>query len=372
MTDLLHRTTGTGLDERSTPTITPEYAPPDHLPPTEAQPTAPWPRNARVVVALLLVVALLGMFGIVLAITSTDDVTPIDPEAQQTIDELTVERNDLVAQVASLQTEIDAASAERDDVVAQVAILQAEIDATTVERDALVDDLAALELTAAEVQAVRDDLVDRIERLEVDADVVVAERDALIEELARLDGRVVALSTERGALVDRVAELEADLLEQSMLATSAIWERDALAAMFPIRVDAAVDVDTIADTYDVDETLAFCNGFGVCDASVFDEMVIRKTTNDRLELRTEGNPTAGMMLIDGALYAVFDSSNAAPECGGVPRLARVAVTVFPQTMTVADDGTARVATLGASTVVSAPATATCAAGTAFYGAQLTP
>lgn len=336
MTDLAERTNGTTRVETRIPPIKTIEAPPSGRPPITPTTTARWPRNAKLLVAILAVVALLGAAGTIIGFTTGDD-SPTADEQAATIQTLTAERNDLVVQVSDLQADIDATVAARDELITQIAAIETASDTITAERDVLADRLAALELTTA-----------------------------------GLDERIVSLRVARADLLEEVSALEADLTAQALLLTTVTEQRDALAALFPIRFDAAIDVDAVAGTYHIDTTQAFCDGFGACGAMpMVDQMIIRKKVDDRLEMVMDGNPAAGMMMVDGVLYAVFHSTNLTPACAGAPQLALVTTTVFPQGLTVMNDGTTQVSSLGASITVDAPATATCPAGMALHAAQLT-
>jgi hypothetical protein len=170
-----------------------------------------------------------------------------------------------------------------------------------------------------------------------------------------------------------VVDLESDLAAQTQLTVTAVAERNALATLFPITFDASLEGVDLAGTYDVELTKAYCDGFTTCAAlPSIDELTIRETPAGYLELVIDDFVTAGMFRVDGALYAIADSTTAVNACAATPRVARVAVTVYAHGMTLADDGTQQVTDLGASLTVQAPATAGCPAGLAFYGAQVAP
>ncbi len=344
MTDLAERTHGLDVVERTTPLptrgreSTPDQAPPARLPPTTPHVTPPWPPRAKLWVAVLLVAAVLGAVGTVIGFTSGDDTTTTTTELQATIDTLTAERADLVAQTNDLQATIDTLTAERDGLVAQIADLDATIETRTDQRDGLAIQLAGLETT-------------------------LAERNA---ELA-------TRTAERDALVRQIAVLETDLVAQTQLTSTVVAERDALAKLFPIAVDTSLVGVDLVGTYDVALSRAYCEGFANCATlPSAGELTIRETPEGWLELVIHNFVTAGLYRVDGALYAIADSTTAVAACAGTARVARVAVTMYANALTVADDGTPQVAGLGASFTVQAPATATCPAGLAFYGAQITP
>jgi len=336
MTDLAERTIGLDVVEKTTPTSTPSQAPPAQRPRATPHVTPPWPPRAKLWVVVLLVAAVLGAVGTVIGFTSGDDTTTT--ELQATIDTLTNERADLVAQTNDLQATLDTLTVERDGQVAQIADLEATIETRTDQRDGLATQLAGLEVT-------------------------LAERNT---ELA-------TRTAERDALVRQIATLETDLVTQTQLTSTVVAERDALAKLFPITFDASLVGVDLVGTYDVALTKAYCEGFATCATlPSVDELTIQRTPEGYLELVIDDFVTAGLYRVDGALYAIADSYTAVAPCAATARVARVAVTMYGHGMSVADDGTPQVTDLGASFTVQAPATATCPAGLAFYGAQITP
>jgi hypothetical protein len=265
----------------------------------------------------------------VIGFTSGDDTTTTGLQA--TIDTLTFERADLVTQTNDLQATIETLTAERDGLVAQIADLDATIETATDQRDGLAVQLSGVEATLA--------------------------------------NRTV----ERDALVRRIAILETDLVAQTQLTSTVVAERNALAKLFPIAFDASLVGVDLVGTYDVALTKAYCEGFATCATlPSVDELTIERTPEGYLELVIDDFVTAGLYRVDGALYAIADSFTAVAPCAATARVARVAVTIYGHGMSVADDGTPQVTDLGASFTVQAPATATCPAGLAFYGAQITP
>jgi len=342
MTDLAERTNGIDVVDRTTPpstrgpASTPGQVPPVRRPRAIPHVTPPWPPRAKLWVVVLLVAAVLGAIGTVIGFTSGDDTTTT--ELQATIDTLTAERADLVAQTNDLQATIDTITAERDGLVAQIADLEATIETGTDQRDGLVTQLAGLETT-----------------------------------LAQRNAELVTRTAQRDSLVRQIAILETDLVAQTQLTSTVVAERDALAKLFPIAADTSLVGVDLVGTYDVALSKAYCEGFANCATLPnAGELTIRETPEGWLELDIDNFMTAGLYRVDGALYAIADSTTAVAACAGTARVARVAVTMYGHGVSVADDGTSQVADLGASFTVQAPATATCPAGLAFYGAQVTP
>ncbi len=84
-------------------------------------------------VAILLVVAVLGAIGTVIGFTRDDTTTVTEQELESTIETLTAERSDLVAEATELQATIDTLTVERDEAAAQVAAFDATMDTLTAE-----------------------------------------------------------------------------------------------------------------------------------------------------------------------------------------------------------------------------------------------
>lgn len=352
MTDLAERTTGLDVVEETTPSSIPGHAPPGRMPPSTPHVTPPWPPRAKAVVAILLVAAVLGAIGTVIGFTRDDNTTVNEQQYESTIETLTAERSDLVAEATELQATIDTLTVERDAAAAQVAELDATIGTLNVERDATVAQVTELEATV---------------------DTLTADRDGFAAEVASLEATIATRTGQRDDLVVQVTDLESDLAAQIRLTTTALAERNALENLFPIEFDVSIrDVDLVG-TYDVELTKAFCDGFTTCATlPSVDELTIRRTPEGYLEMVIDDYVTAGMFRVDGAFYAIADSTTAVAACAGTARAARVAATLYAHGLTVADDGTTQVTDLGASLTVQAPATAGCPAGLAFYGAQIVP
>jgi peptidoglycan hydrolase CwlO-like protein len=355
MTDLVERTIETTTPEEE-PTHRIRRQPPiGRVPRASPPPTAPWPSSARIWVVVLAVIALLGAFGTVIGFMSGGEDTTAPEDAQATIEALTAERADLVAQATDLQATIDTLTAQRTD-------LQAQLETVTAERTDL---QAQLETVTAE----RTDLQATI-------DTLTAERTDLQAQLSGVQSELTSLTADRDAAVAEIADLEAALTAQTQATTAAIAQRNALAKAFPLDVEASLDGLTSADlvgTYDVELTKAFCGGFASCaTVPAIDELTLRTTPEGWLQLVIPNVVTAGLFRVDGALYAIADGTLPLASCGGVPRAAEFTVTIYAQGLSVAADGTAAVTGLAGSLTVQALATASCPTGLAFYGAQITP
>jgi hypothetical protein len=357
MTDLAERTTGSTYVEETE--LRPGRTPPDEMPPVAPRPSAPWPSRAKLLIALLAVAALLGVAGTIIGFATGDGTPASEQELESRITELIAERDALADQVPQLQSMIDNVAAEREDLVDQVSDLDMTITELTAERDDLAQQLAVIEATTG-----------------------IATED-LVGQLAELDATIDALTIERDGLARRVtvyesslAMLRADLFSETDRAVTAEAERDVLADLFPITFDASLDgvaVEDLEGTYDVSFNQAYCNGFTTCGTDLtFDELTLEATTEGYLTVEIDDLVTAGMYRVDGALYAVAESTPDVTACGTTPRPARTAVTIFAYGIAVADDGTHQVTDLGASLTIQSEAGGTCGAGLAFYGTELTP
>lgn len=328
MTDLAERTRDPTVVDETTRTNIPGDAPPmppfiGERPDTPASPSS-WPPTAKVWVAVLAIAGLILAAVALIGFTTGDDPSATERDLQTQVESVTVERDELVAQVADLQTQIDAITVDSEDLSATLATLS-------------------------------------------------NERDDLVAHISALDNTVTTLTTERDGLVVQIADLETDLALQTQRATAAIAAQEVLASLFPVGVDMTLDIADVVGTYDLGFEQAYCDGFATCGTlPTVEQMTIRETAGHRLELVMPGYPTAGLLRLDGVLYAVLDVATDATACGTSPRAGKVTFTVFARGMTVADDGTQAVTDLAASMTMHAPATPTCAAGTAIYAVQLTP
>lgn len=324
MTSVLHRRHGNpAADLLSTP---PNLAPPASAP--DAPAPAPWPTGARVVVAILALAALLLGTAAVLA-SGGDDSTSTD-ELLARIDSLTDERDDALRSIATL-----------DD---QIAALDDELF------DALVDS---------------GDLSDRVGELE-------ARLAGLNAERAELAGTVDALTAARDAALAEAQTNAAALDTAQRRLAEAIAERDALAELFPVRIDAPLDGASPVGTHRIKLSPMYCVGLPTCGTTpaLADATISR--TSGNLRLAIPGFVEGGLYDADGALHLVAASTTAVPACDGTTRTATVVATFFPGGMTVTDDGTQTVTSLNAVITVEAPAAGGCPAGLAFSRAALTP
>lgn len=323
----------TGYERASTPLI--ERPPtPDHAPPTDRHPeftSEPGRRSPRVVIAILAVVALLGVLGTIIgfvrADSANDDLATVEQERDVALDRAVVaetEIEQLDGQIADLDAAIETLTTgvrERD----------ATIETLTAEREAALEQVAADETALTWLNA-------RVVRLDTRIETVVAERDAALE-------RIDVVTT----------------------------ERDELAALFPMTFDATLRGADLLGTYRVDLDRVYCEGVADCGSLLnAGRATITATPEGWLRLNVPDAFSTPLYRVDGALHGVVETTTMVPACEGTARRAYVAVTLYPSGMTIADDGARQVTDLGATITIAAPTTGTCPAALAFYGGQLTP
>lgn len=350
MTDLLERTNTTARAQQL-PDVGP--SPPATTPPTiPIEPThgrGRWPRNAKIVVALLAVATLVAGIGTFAAIRAGDDESA---DQQEQIDLLTTEQTRLTNELDTAAARVATLTAERDqldvrigDLDADLATATANVDELTAERVTLMAERAELQtsLTAAEAE-----VTDLESRLDVANDLT-----------ATLDERLDVLDVQVGYLQDRLATAEE--------------QRDALLELFPIEFESSLHGVDVTGRWNLSWDEAYCNGFATCgNLPPIGRIEITETTQGWLRVRADGVFDAGLFEVEGALYAITESRTAAPACGTEQRSAHVGLTLYANDVTVAQDGSHVIEDLGATYVVDAPATGTCPAGLAVYSASLTP
>jgi hypothetical protein len=330
MLELLHRSVGEPTRDGATApthptgdriaTRTTGTGPPKEMPPIERYLTTPWPRRAKVATAALAVLAVGGAVGTVVQLLDDDvDVTPYETR----IDDLTIARDTALADVDRLESELAGVNGE-------LATATTELATARIAGEQLTTELAAAE-----------------------------------DRIAMLTGDVIDLQAANTMVGDQVLDLRADN-------AAVTAERDALAAMFPMTLDASLVGVDIAGAYDVDWTPAYNSGLADIALPGVARVRIVQTPEGWLAIDVPGVVNAGLHRSDGSLVAVVDSTTAVPAVNGVARTARVAITVYATEGTVTDDGTTTLTELGMSVAVSTPATATTPAGVALYGAELTP
>jgi hypothetical protein len=323
MIGLLERALLQPVAEKRPPTVT-SPAPPERTPPIRGSANTPWPRGAKVLTAVLLVVALLGVFGTVVAITNRDDVAATQRQYQSQIDQLAGQRDTAISAQHDLQTQLAAAN-------------------------------------------------DRATTVEVARDALATELNAVQSRIETLTGRTTELQAALDKTTVSNAVTQGQLAAQTDRTTWATAERDALAKLFPVTFDASLVGVNLFGTYDIKWHEAYCSSLTTCGTTPsVQQATITASPEGWPVLTMNGYVSAGLHRVDGALFTIVDTTTAVPAVGSTPRLARVAITLYAHGVTVADNGSRHIADLGASIAVSVPAVGDAPDGVAFYGAELTP
>jgi hypothetical protein len=284
----------------------------------------PWPRNAQILAAVLVVVALLGAMGTIIGFASGDDGAAIKRQYQSQIDQMTDQR--------------DSALSTNNDLRTQLAAANDRTTATEQARNTLNAELNAVESRIETLTAQTTDL-------QVKLDTTTISNAALQDQLA--------------AQTDRTTWVTA--------------EKQALAKLFPLTFDASLVGVDLLGTYDVTWHEVYCSGLSTCGSPpAVRQATITSTPEGWPLLKMNGFVTAGLHRVDGALFTIVDSTTAVPAIGSTPRVARVAITLYAHGLTVTDNGSHHVDDLGASIAISVPAVGNVSDGVAFYGAELTP
>jgi hypothetical protein len=373
MLNVLHRTTDNSLVvDRPTREDSERRSPPPPIRPAERAPGPSWPFGAKLIVAILAVLALAGAVGTVVGWTSDDETTTGDvtadstTELQATIGELTAERDqlitardDAVERVAALEASVATVETERDDAIAQLAELEATNDSLESERAVLEGQVTELEGQLTELEGQVTELEGQLTEMESELASATLDRDQLAAEVAQAE--------------TTIADLQSSLIAQIALTATAVNERDALAALFPLTVETSLQGVDLAGDYDADLSAVYCEGFSDCGTlPQFDELTIVETDEGWLRVEIDGYFDAGLFLTEGSLFAVAESTTAVLDCNGVTRSATVSLTLYAHGLTVTDDGSSAIDGLGASLMVQSPSIGSCARGLAFYGVELSP
>jgi hypothetical protein len=231
-------------------------------------------------------------------------------------------------EIAALEAQRDAASAqvatveaERDEVIAQLATVEAE-------RDQLADDLAQ---QAADSAA---ELAD-----------AVAKNEQLASELATETERADAAEATLAGIIDS----------------------------FPVTLDTSLVPEDLPGTYSVGFVEAYCEGLTTCGTVPSGiQATISTTPEGFLRIAVPGVVDTALFALDGSLYAITGSTTALPQCNGVDRLATVTLTMYADDVTISQDLTRRVDSIGASITIDAPDDGPdCPPGLVFYASSFT-
>lgn len=342
MTNVLHR--------RSAPTVTtrPSTSPPNSVPPPGQPPDeidrrpTPWPTDAKVWVAILVVATVIGAVGIAAALTSGGEASA-DRQLQDRITTLTQERDAAEERVVTLTEERDDALMTLDEIDAELLNLR--------ER-----------LQTAE---------DGSDELEVQIATLTAQRAEALATVDSLEATIGGLESSVAELESRVELLDAALLTANRRVADAVAERDALAKLFPIEFDASLIDGAMAGTYDVALKQIHCSGLGSCGTlPAVKELTITRTANGVLLVTIPEYVDGGLSRTGGALHMVAHSTTAIPACAGVARTAEITMTLFPGAYEIGDDGVPSVVAVGGVLTVESPAVGGCPAALAFYSVDL--
>ena len=316
MLEILDRT----INEPSTAPSAPTKGtgPPKEMPPIERYLRPPWPQRARITVAALSVVAIAGVLGTTLQAVSDDGTADLDAQIVQ----LTEQRDTLADTNEALEADLTGATA----------------------RLAAVD----FELTAVE-----------------------AELEAAGSRISTLSGDVIEMRVANETLAADLATTDIALADQVDATQAVVAERDALAALFPLTVDTTLRGQDIVGTYDVTWTPAYNSGLADIAVPTVRRVTISRTGEGWLRVDIPGVVRADLMRTDGALFTMLDSTTAVPAVDGVPRVARVAITVYAGDTTTTVGGATTVDGLGLSIAISTDDVGTVPGGVALYGAELT-
>jgi len=232
--------------------------------------------------------------------------------------------------------DIAAVEAERDAALAQVATVESE-------RDALADDLAAAQTQADDTQAQIDAAVEEIT-------AQVDELKAAKEELEK----TVAVEVER-----------ADGAEETLTLIS---------ETFPVSLDASLIPDDLPGTYNITFAEAYCDGFPTCGTLPgATQATISRTPEGFLRIAVPGILDAGLFALEGSLYAITDSFTALPQCNGADQRARVTFTMYADDVTITQEGTRKVDSIGSSITIDTPSAGEgCPSGLVFYASNFVP
>jgi hypothetical protein len=297
--------------------------PPTEMPDIERYITPRWPRSAKIVVAVLAVLTIVGAFGTAIQYFGGDDT---DDAAR--ISQITEERDDLVVENAGLLANVEQLEADND-------VLGTELDETSAELATATGRVGTL----------------------------TGEVGTLTGEVGTLTGEVGTLTDQVGTLTDQVGALTA--------ANDAVTaERDALVAMFPMIVDTSLVGVDVTGTYAVDWIPAYNSGLADIVLPNVTHVTISPTAEGWLQMRIPGVVTADLARTDGALFTMVDTTTAVPPVDGVARTARVAITIYAGETVTDVAGTTTVSSLGMSVAISTPASGSAPAGVALYGAEL--
>jgi hypothetical protein len=277
----------------------------------------PWPTSAKVAVALLVVLALLGVAGTIFGL----------------------------ARASSAEDDVDALEAE-------LAIAEDRVVALEDQLGSLGDETGTMS--------------DRLDQLTSERDQAVAERDAAIAER---DEQLAIAEAEQALLETRIEELEGQVEElEGQVATleEALGEVD---GQFPLSFDTDLGQVDLDGTYSISFTEIFCMDLADCGSPPPDDTALISSSGQSFEI--PGYLVTSLQLVDGTPAAVSNNDGVLEPCGDVERPVWMTVALFADQGEVDASGGLGIDSLGASIVIEAPAVAECEQGRVWYRAELT-
>jgi hypothetical protein len=301
-------------------------APPKEMPDIERFVRPSWPRSAKIVTAVLGVLAVAGVFGT--AVQYFDDDSAPDYQAQ--ISDITEQRDALLVQNGNLRVDVNGLEADN-----------AQLDA----------DNTQLAADKAQLQA---------------------KSDAVSADLATVQAENSTMSTQLALATAEVKDLTNQVSGLQAANEAVTAERDVLVAMFPMAVEPSLEGVDVTGTYAAKWLPAYNSGLANIALPGVEQVVIGHTRQGWLQVTIPDVVTAALHQTDGALFTMVDTTTAVPPVDGVARMARVAITIYAGETVTAQDGTTTVTDLGMSIAVSTPAVEGAPEGVALYGVVLTP
>ncbi|CAN5491943.1 hypothetical protein BH23ACT3_BH23ACT3_11560 [soil metagenome] len=270
-----------------------------------------WPTSAKATVAVLVVLALLGVAGTIFGLTRASS-----------------------------------AEDDADDVEAELATAQ--------------DRIVALEDQLASLGDESGTMSERVDQLTSERDQALAERDAVIVER---DEQLAIADAEQTLLATRIAELEAEVA----LLEEAVGELD---GQFPLVFQSDLGQLDIDGNYAVSFTEIGCTGLELCGSAPGNTTATISSAGG-LRLVAPDLFDVPLVVVDGTPFGVADSESLVPPCSDTPREAALTMALFDNAVEIDEEGSATVTALGATIVVDAPATDECEIGRVWYRAELT-
>lgn len=201
---------------------------------------------------------------------------------------------------------------------------------------------------------------------------VDAELEAAESRISSLTGEVIEMRIANATMAADLTATDIALADQVTATETVVAERDELAALFPLTVDTTLRGRNIVGTYDIEWLPAYNSGLADIALPTVRQLTISRTGEGWLRVDIPGVVRAELMRTDGALFTMVDSTTAVPAVNGVPRVARVAITVYADDTTTTVGGATTVEELGLSIAISTDDVGTVPGGVALYGAELTP